>query len=130
MALLLAAVNPLSLRHPMDASFLLALTACAAGLVYAGTLLLTLQHRGDFGLLAEAENPTAVGASLGGRAGSVHAYPVRGPHGTHPNPAIQIDRTEGVGLLSIPFRDLGLLFSGGSSTGYAAYGMKPDLKVV
>ena len=54
MSMVMASVFRLGSRYPLDASFFLFLGGNASVLLYASTLLLHVQFRGDFGLLSDS----------------------------------------------------------------------------
>jgi hypothetical protein len=122
-------VHYMNLPYPMDCSFLLSLSGCINMLLYIGTLLLSLQYRGDFGLIADAEETVAVKPLLHGRGPAARAA---GGGGAGAEVSLARD------ALFIPARDLGLLFSSAGSvlggygvTGYGkAHNLKVDLKDV
>jgi hypothetical protein len=112
------------LQFPMNASFHMAICACMTGLIYLGSLLLSVQFRGDFGVMPDeaVKKPS----------------PAQSHTGTHTLRSLGRNHVPaddgGSGLtemLDIPLSDLTLLLappSGGYGT--RMHNMKIDLKEV
>lgn len=111
-AVILAAVNHLNLRYPMDVSFLFSLTACMSLLLYICTLFLSIQYRGDFGLIADADE--TAGDIPAVTKPSYEDNNRKNSYGNM-NRKVNDNHNESVstsrGILDVPLTDLSLLFS-------------------
>jgi hypothetical protein len=121
-SLILAAVNHLNLRYPMDVSFLLSLTSCISFLLYTGTLLLSIQYRGDFGLIADSdetveEKPINNNLSFRDKNRNNYYEQNNGKGNGFPTDSDKISS----GFLSVPITDLSLLFSSISNANGISY---------
>mmetsp|Transcript_21903 Transcript_21903/g.47410 ORF Transcript_21903/g.47410 Transcript_21903/m.47410 type:complete len:1052 (-) Transcript_21903:65-3220(-) len=136
---LFSAVYGLRLHYPMDASGFFAVAGCTAGLVYIGSLFLTVHFRGDYGVMTDSEDAesTPYGAPAS-EAPSGGAYK-RSKRHSEPS-AYQPGRATGTGAyssssigraLAVPLGDLRLLFSSSfSAYGSKLYNLKDDFKDV
>lgn len=121
-SLILAAVNHLNLRYPMDVSFLLSLTSCISFLLYTCTLLLSIQYRGDFGLIADVEETVEekpVNNNLSFRDKNRNNYYEQN-NGKGNGLPTDSDKNSS-GILSVPITDLSLLFSSISNANGVSY---------
>lgn len=151
MSSIFAANYRMALRHPMDSSFFLSLSACVSSLMYIGTLLLNVQFRGDFGIMTDqAVLPSTVydsggdsGSTGGIRSGSSGLMPMvflgsggfksgtvyedganSSSHGAAQHAAQSVGE-----LLSVPIGDISLLFAPKvSGFGTRLYNLKVGLK--
>ena len=127
----------------MDSSFIFSFTACFASLLYVCTLFLTLQFRGDFGLIAESgeddfnsnklqSNHIMMNSNLNYRQKNKNNYyenqnSFNNNGNINSKPEIFVNTT--IGFLDIPMTDLNILFSSISNSN-GAYGSKMNnLKV-
>jgi hypothetical protein len=127
----------LRLHYPMDASGFFAVAGCTAGLVYIGTLFLTVQFRGDYGVMTDSEEAESTPAAPS-EAPSGGAYQRNSKRSFEPstNPG-RATRTgtyssSSIGrALAVPLGDLRLLFSSSfSAYGSKLYNLKDDFKDV
>ena len=126
----------------MDCSFLFAATACLGSLLYICTLFLSIQYRGDFGLIADADD-TIVEQKINKNTN----FRNRNANNSHSKNNINNNKsdfydntgastpTEGYentinGILDIPITDLNFLFwSKSNSNSLYNYGNKNNLKI-
>ena len=127
----------------MDSSFIFSITACFASLLYVCTLFLTLQFRGDFGLIAESGEEDFNSNKLQSNNISMNSnlnYRQKNKNNNYENQKNlsnngSINSTSEnfvnttIGFLDIPMADLNILFSSISNSN-GAYGNKMNnLKV-
>ena len=127
----------------MDSSFIFSITACFASLLYVCTLFLTLQFRGDFGLIAESGEEDFNSNKLQSNNISMNSnlnYRQKNKNNNYENQNNlsnngSINSTSEnfvnttIGFLDIPMADLNILFSSISNSN-GAYGNKMNnLKV-
>ena len=64
MSFLFALGYGLGLRYPMDASSFASVCGCLILLVYTGSMLLTVQFRGDYGVMPDYQDTTTAAADM------------------------------------------------------------------
>jgi hypothetical protein len=101
----------------MDVSFLLSLSACLSFVLYICTLFLSIQYRGDFGLIADADE-------IGGDVSALNK-PSYDDNSRHTNRRSNDTRSEAVsmtrGIFDVPLADMSLLFSSISTSNNNLY---------
>jgi hypothetical protein len=116
----------LELPFPMDSSFLLSLCSCMCSLLYACSLLITVQFRGDFGIISdmiEASRGTDITDTSGsGTSPRTHRSSAAYQDGSKLLPYECIDSvgTCAGDIFDVPIRDFSLLLS----PPVASYGSK------
>ncbi len=147
--LIFAGVYGMRARYPMDSEFFLSLTACSMMLVYIGSVFLTVQFRGDYGVMTDTNERGGVAATVAD-GGARHimnsiqqdqqqqplrartAGGVSGRGGESFNNIYRVETGQEVSvqdMFFVPMGDLNLLFSQiGYSYGSKLYNMRDDFK--
>lgn len=152
--LVYTSIYRLHLRYPMDSSCFFAGSACAILLVYIGSIVLTVQFRGDYGVMTDYREPSQLNSSQQNsgrmmesgspvdfnmfqrsRSGNIRNSDIRGKDGIYAdNGSMGARRSNNEfstqeDIFCIPSGDLSLLMTPGAS-GYGSklYNLKDDFK--
>ena len=106
----------------MDVSFLFSLTACMSLILYISTLFLSIQYRGDFGLIADADE---MAGDISAVSKASYEDNTRKNSYGNTNRKLNDSHTESVsmsrGVFDVPLADLSLLFSSISTSNNNLY---------